>query len=83
MSIGGVRGGGPGWQMAAARGRAGAHPSPTRAERLGGSGAAAAIYSRAGVRRVEPKQVIVGREEAFFTADEEERAGAGVVLMPQ
>lgn len=47
------------------------------------SGAAAAIYRRAGVPQVELRQVIVGGEEAFFTADEEERAGAGVVLMPQ
>ena len=65
------------------RGQAGAHPSPPRAERLGSSGAAAAIYRRASVRRVEPKRVIVGGEEAFFTADEEERDGAGVVLVPQ
>lgn len=67
------------WQ----RGRARAHPSPLWAERLGGSGAATAIYRRAGVRRVEPKWVIVGREEAFFTADDEKGDRAGVVLMPQ
>lgn len=41
------------------------------------------IYSRAGVRRGEPEQVIVGREDAFFTADEEKRGRVGVVLMPQ
>lgn len=64
-------------------GRAGAHPSPLWAERLGGSGATTAIYRRSSVQRVEPKQVIVGGEEAFFTADEEERDEAGVVLMPQ
>lgn len=35
------------------------------------AGAAAAVCRKASVQRVEPKQVIVGGEEAFFTTDEE------------